>query len=152
MRGPVGCGVILIVVQRIIYPHEKSDMPLYIMLATLTGRGRRMEYDNPNLISDAANEAETATSKVLSRYAVLGRYDFVIITEANDNQSAARLSLELGVRAGLNIETLPALPIGVLSDEDHISLLRDAAVALNIPTGPDESEGSDDWRIPEDDN
>ena len=90
-------------------------MPLYIMLANFTGRGRRMSQKNPNLLSESAFDVETPSSKVLSQYAVLGRYDFVIITEASDNQSAVRLSLELAVRAGLNIETLPALPIGVLS-------------------------------------
>ena len=57
-------------------------MPLYVMLASFTGRGRRMGQENPNLLSDAANDAETPTSKVLTQYAVLGRYDFVIITEA----------------------------------------------------------------------
>ena len=127
-------------------------MPLYIMLANLTGRGRRMSQANPNLLSDAAAEAETPTSKVLTQYAVLGRHDFVIITEATDNHAAARLSLELGVRAGLNIETLPAMPVGVLSDEEHISILRDAAVALALPNGPDESDGGDEWRLPDDDN
>ena len=123
-------------------------MPLYVMLANLTGQGRRMGHDNPNLLSEAAAAVETASGKVLTQYAVLGRYDFVIITEAADNQAAVRLSLELGLAAGLNIETLPALHIGVLSDEEHISVLRDAAVAMNLPTGPDESAESDDWRIP----
>ena len=126
-------------------------MPLYIMLANFTGRGRTMSQKNPNLLSESAFDVETPSSKVLSQYAVLGRYDFVIITESSDNQSAVRLSLELAVRAGLNIETLPALPIGVLSDEDHISLLRDAAIALNVPSGPDETNPSDDWRLPEND-
>lgn len=107
-----------------------------------------MGQENPNLLGDAANDAETPNSKVLTQYAVLGRYDFVIITEAEDNQSAARLSLDLGVRAGLNIETLPALPIGILSDEEHLSMLRDAAVALAVPDGPDES-GDDSWRLPD---
>jgi uncharacterized protein with GYD domain len=119
------------------------------MLANLTGRGRRMSQANPNLLSDAAIETETPASKVLTQYAVLGQHDFVIITEAADNQAAARLSLELGVRAGLNIETLPAMPVGVLSDEEHISILRDAAVALSLPNGPDEGNTGDEWRLPD---
>ncbi len=124
-------------------------MPLYVMLANFTGRGRRMGQENPDLLSEAASSVENPSSKVLTQYAVLGRYDFVIITEAADNQSAVRLSLELGVRAGLNIETLPALPIGVLSDEEHINFLRDAAVAMNLPPGPVADADSADWRIPE---
>ena len=124
-------------------------MPLYVMLANFTGRGRRMGQQNPNLLGESAAAVETVSSKVLTQYAVLGRYDFVIITEASDNQSAVRLSLELAVRAGLNIETLPALPIGVLSDDEHISLLRGAAVAMNLPAGPDDGAETDDWRIPD---
>ena len=125
-------------------------MPLYIMLANLTGRGRRMSRSNPDLLIEAASEVETPSSKVLTQYAVLGQHDFVIITEAADNDAAARLSLELGIRAGLNIETLPAMPVGVLSDEEHISILRDAAAALNLPNGPDENSGGDEWRLPDD--
>ncbi len=124
-------------------------MPLYIMLANLTGRGRRMNRQNPDLLSEAAAQVETPTSKVLTQYAVLGQHDFVIITEAADNDTAVRLSLEMGVRAGLNIETLPAMPIGVLSDEEHISMLRDAAVALTLPNVPEQSAGGDEWRLPD---
>ena len=124
-------------------------MPLYVMLANFTERGRSMAQENPNLLGEAATSVETMSSKVLTQYAVLGRYDFVIITEAADNQSVVRLSLDLANQAGLNIETLPALPIGVLSDEEHISLLRDAAVAMNLPAGPDETPEPDDWRIPD---
>ena len=124
-------------------------MPLYIMLANLTGRGRRMSRNNPDLLSEAAADVETPSSKVLTQYAVLGQHDFVIITEAGDNDAAARLSLELGVRAGLNIETLPAMPVGVLSDEEHISILRDAAVALTLPNGPEDDANPDEWRLPD---
>ena len=60
-----------------------------------------MGQDNPDLLGEATAAVETISSKVLTQYAVLGRYDFVIITEAADNQSAARLSLELSVRAGV---------------------------------------------------
>ncbi len=40
------------------------------------------------------------------------------IAECDDNQAVARLSLDLGVRVGLHIETLPAISIGVLSEDD----------------------------------
>ena len=53
---------------------------------------------------------------MLGVYGVLGEYDFVSIVEADDNQSIARFSLELGVRIGLHIETLPAIAIGFLTE------------------------------------
>ena len=49
--------------------------------------------------------------EVLGLYGVLGAYDFVSIVEAPNNKSAAEFSLELGVRAGAHIATLPAIPI-----------------------------------------
>ena len=38
-------------------------MPLYIMLANFTGRGRRMRQENPDLLSDAAANAEPPTAR-----------------------------------------------------------------------------------------
>ena len=93
-------------------------MPNYIMLAHYTERGRRMGRTNPNLLTEAAARVETPSGRILTQYAVLGRYDFVIIAEAADNQSALRLSLDLGGLAGINIETLAALPIGVITHRE----------------------------------
>ena len=44
-------------------------------------------------------------------YGVLGNYDFVSMVEAPDNASIARFSLNLGVRAGVHVTTLPAIPV-----------------------------------------
>ena len=54
----------------------------------------------------------------LARAGVLGRFDFVSIVDAPDNEAAARFSLELGHRAGAHIETMPAVPIGVLGHHE----------------------------------
>jgi len=124
-------------------------MATYILRISTTSRGRRMILDDPNVILNTEDEMNITDARIIGLYAVLGDIDFVAILDADDNAAAARFALELGVRAGLNIETLPALPVGVLSDEEHISLLRDAAVAMNLPTGPDEAVESDDWRIPD---
>lgn len=55
-------------------------------------------------------------AEILGLYAVLGSIDFVAILEAQDNATAARFTLELGVRAGLQTTTMPAIPIGRLED------------------------------------
>jgi len=49
--------------------------------------------------------------KVVAQYAVLGMYDFVNVIEAPDNESIARISVELGSRGTLSIMTLPAIPV-----------------------------------------
>jgi hypothetical protein len=55
-------------------------------------------------------------AEILNQYAVLGRYDFVMLVEADDNDAVARLSLELGMHTGLRLETLPAIPVGFMGD------------------------------------
>lgn len=89
-------------------------MSLYFLLGSLTHDGQRMLHGNPNLIVDRARELKVSGAEILGQYAVLGRYDFVIMVEANDNDAVARLSLELGMRTGLHLETLPAIPIGFM--------------------------------------
>ena len=48
---------------------------------------------------------------MVAQYATLGRYDFVNIVEAKDNETIARLSVALGARGTVQIETLTAIPI-----------------------------------------
>jgi len=48
---------------------------------------------------------------VLSQYAVLGPYDFVNIVEAPNNETIAKVSIELGSRGTIRILTMAAIPI-----------------------------------------
>ena len=102
---------------------------LYILLATLTGEGQHKLIDNPDLINDASQEVQVPGANLLARYMVLGRYDFVIIAEADDSECAARLSLAFGAKAGVHIETLQAISVGLLagtSEDDILSTLTES--------------------------
>jgi uncharacterized protein with GYD domain len=50
-------------------------------------------------------------AKVLAQYAVMGEYDFVNILEAPNNETIARVSIDLGARGTVRLMTLPAIPI-----------------------------------------
>ncbi len=91
-------------------------MSLYFLLGTLTSSGQKMVHDNHEIVVDATRNIEIDGAEILGQYAVLGRYDFVMMVEANDNDAVARISLELGVRTGLHIETLPAIAVGFLNE------------------------------------
>ena len=91
-------------------------MSLYFLLGSLTHDGQRMLHGNANLITDRTRDLNISGAEILGQYAVLGRYDFVMMVEADDNDAVARLSLELGMRTGLHLETLPAIPIGFMGD------------------------------------
>ena len=117
-------------------------MPLYFLLGTLREQGQRMLRDNPDLVTNAVRECDCPDADILGQYAVLGKYDFVMLAEADDNESAARLSLDLGVRVGLHVETLPAMAIGVLNDDESGESNRTEDVRLTRGSSPE-------WRLPD---
>lgn len=93
-------------------------MSFYFLLGTLSADGQRMVLEDRDRVVEAARNVKTDGAEVLGQYVVLGRYDFVMMVEADDNDAVARLSLEIGVRAGLHIETLPAIAIGIFTERD----------------------------------
>lgn len=86
-------------------------MAVYIMLTSLTDEGRKTLKKKPERIMEVNKEVEAMGVKILSQYAVLGPYDFVNIVEAPDNETIARVSMELGSRGTIQVLTLAAIPI-----------------------------------------
>ena len=109
-------------------------MPTYILLLTLTPEGREKALQDPLAILHAQDSIMVADVHVLGQYAVLGDYDFVSIVEAPDNDTVARFSLELGVRGGAHIATLPTIPLGRLEATAHREPLElEEEVSLSPP-------------------
>lgn len=94
-------------------------MATYILLSTLTDEGRRTVKDRPERIQEVNREIEAMGAKVIAQYVVLGLYDFVNVVEASDNETVARISVELGSRGTIQIMTLPAIVV-----EDFVRGLR----------------------------
>lgn len=86
-------------------------MATYIMLSTLTEEGAETIKERPGRIKEVNKEIEALGVKVKAQYAVLGLYDFVNIVEAPDNETVARVSIELASRGSVKIQTLAAIPI-----------------------------------------
>lgn len=86
-------------------------VPYYILLSDLTDEGRKTVRENPQRIKEVNKELEAFGVKVLSQYAVLGSYDFVNIVEAPNNETIARVSVELGSRGTVKITSMAAIPI-----------------------------------------
>lgn len=93
-------------------------MPTYFLLLTLTPEGRAASIDDPQRLLRIEQETERPGVECLGLYGVLGRYDFVSVVEATDNEAIARFSFEYGVRAGAHVETLPAVPISRLEPRE----------------------------------
>ena len=86
-------------------------MAIYILLSTLTDEGRKTISGRPERIQEVNIEIEAMGAKVIDQYAVLGVYDFISVVEAADNETVARISVELGARGTIQITTLPAIPV-----------------------------------------
>ncbi len=86
-------------------------MATYILLTTLTDEGRKTVKQHPERIREVNREIESMGAKVTAQYAVLGPYDFVNVVEAADNETVARVSVELGSRGTIQIMTLPAIAV-----------------------------------------
>jgi uncharacterized protein with GYD domain len=86
-------------------------MPTYVMLSTLTPEGVQTIKNNPSRIKEVNREIEQLGASVRAQWAVLGRFDFVNVVEAPDEQTMARISLELGSRGTAKYESLTAIPI-----------------------------------------
>ena len=88
-------------------------MPFYLMLSRLTERGRDRIKHNPDRITQVNVEIEEQGCRVVSQYALLGRYDFATLIEAPDNAHMNRLAIDLGARGTIETETLPAEPTDI---------------------------------------
>lgn len=86
-------------------------MPTYILLSTLTDEGRKTLKERPERLQEVNREIEAMGARVTAQYAVLGGYDFVNIVEAPDNETVARVSVELGSRGTVQLTSLAAIPV-----------------------------------------
>jgi uncharacterized protein with GYD domain len=86
-------------------------VPTYVMLSTLNPEGVQTLKSNPQRIREVNKEIEQLGATVKAQWAVLGRYDFVNVVEAPDEGTIARVSMELGSRGTMKLETLTAIPV-----------------------------------------
>jgi len=86
-------------------------MPTYILFSTLTSQGRHTLHTNPDRVLGVNDEVEAFGCKVIAQYATLGQFDFITIVEADDNETVAHLSIDLGSRGTVNVSSVPALSV-----------------------------------------
>ena len=86
-------------------------MPIYVLLSRLSQQGVSTLKSNPDRLNEVNRDVEELGAKVLHQWATLGSFDFVNIVEAPDTATIARVSVALGARGSIRIETLPALTI-----------------------------------------
>jgi uncharacterized protein with GYD domain len=86
-------------------------MAEYIVLSRLTPEGRTTIKHKPERLNEVNKEIEKMGAKVTKQYALLGKYDFLTILEAPDNETVTKVMVELGSRGTLETTTLVAMPV-----------------------------------------
>ena len=86
-------------------------MATYILLSNLTDEGAQTITRNPGRIKEVDQELAEMGVTVLAQYATLGPYDFVNIVEGPDNETMARVSVDLSSRGSVRILTMSAIPV-----------------------------------------
>ncbi|GBE57508.1 GYD domain protein [bacterium BMS3Abin01] len=89
-------------------------MSVYVALSKLTDEGSKTIKKKPERIKEVNSDIEAMGIKIIAQYALLGQYDFITILEAPDNDSIVRMSVEIGSRGSVQLQTLPAIPIDQL--------------------------------------
>lgn len=83
-------------------------MPTYIHLANWTQDGIKNVKDSPARLDKVKELYKKAGAEVKAFYMTMGRCDMVVISEAPDDDTIARVALQIGASGAVRTETLKA--------------------------------------------
>jgi uncharacterized protein with GYD domain len=89
---------------------------LFFLLANLTDDGLQACVENPDAFAEACDSISVPGARLMSRYATLGQYDFVVLVEADSAQTMSRLSVVLGANAHVHVESMQAITAHLMSE------------------------------------
>lgn len=94
-------------------------MPTYILLSSLNPGGLETLRERPERLREVNQEIERMGATIKAQYALLGEYDFLNIVEAPDDRTIAKISVGMGARGTIQIQTLTAIDV-----DDFIEALK----------------------------
>ncbi len=83
-------------------------MPKYISLVKYTPKGVENVKDSPSRLDAVKKLCESMDARVENFYLTMGQYDMVLIMDAPDSVTAAKLILKIASQGSVSTETLPA--------------------------------------------
>ena len=87
-------------------------MPTYISLLRYTQQGIQKIKESPGRLDAARKAYQSMGAKIKDFYLVSGQYDIVLVAEAPDDTTAAKLALMVGAQGNVRTETLRAFTEG----------------------------------------
>lgn len=86
-------------------------MPVFVALGKATDEGVKKLGGFGPRHEQAVKRAEAHGGKVLASYALLGRFDFLVILDCPDEKAVMRILAEEAKGGNIRYETLTAIPI-----------------------------------------
>lgn len=83
-------------------------MPTYISLVSYTSEGARNMKDSPERLEQAREAMREAGGELKDFYLTLGHYDAVVVGEAPDDATYARVIIRIVGQGAVQVETLKA--------------------------------------------
>jgi uncharacterized protein with GYD domain len=83
-------------------------MSTYIILIGWTQKGVESIKESPNRLDAAKKAFQAAGAKLKEFYLVMGQYDMVVVAEAPDDETVAKLALTIGSGGAIRTQTLRA--------------------------------------------
>ena len=83
-------------------------MPTYITLSNLTDQGIRNMKDLSRRLQNAEQTFEQMGAQLREVYMVMGQYDYIVIAEAPDDKTMARVSLTIAGQGNVRTQTFRA--------------------------------------------
>ena len=93
-------------------------MPKYISLVKYSPKGVENVKDSPNRLDAVKELCKSMDARVESFYLTMGRYDMVLIMDAPDSATVAKLILKIASQGSVSTETLPAF-----SEEEYREII-----------------------------
>lgn len=90
-------------------------MPTWVSLIEVTDTEFQNLQELTSIWGDVRLETENFDVEITETYALLGRYDFLLVFEAPDRDSVFQLSLA-AQRYGLDMDTMEGVPIDHFAD------------------------------------
>ena len=85
-------------------------MPKYISLVKYTLKGVENVKDSPSRLDAVKQLCESMDARVEGFYLTMGRYDMILIMDAPNAETAAKIILQIASQGSVSTETLPAFP------------------------------------------
>ena len=83
-------------------------MAIYVQLMKWTDQGRKNVETLPDRVATVQKRVEDMGVKIIGHYMTMGQYDQVVISEAPDDETVAKVTLLVAGRGNVATETVRA--------------------------------------------